>query len=113
MGNNLLISLDEIETTTKKALERHGASDEIANLVARAVRTAEERGNKICGLYYVESYCLQLKTGRVDGVVEPIVTNNKPGTVRVDGRFGFAQSAFAAGFNKAIEVARSYVICSY
>ena len=107
MGNNLLISLDEIETTTKKALERHGASVEIASLVARAVRTAEERGNKICGLYYVESYCLQLKTGRVDGVVEPIVTNNKPGTVRVDGRFGFAQSAFAAGFNKAIEVARS------
>ena len=113
MGNNLLISLDEIETTTKKALERHGASVEIASLVARAVRTAEERGNKICGLYYVESYCLQLKTGRVDGVVEPIVTNNKPGTVRVDGRFGFAQSAFAAGFNKAIEVARSNGICSY
>ena len=113
MGNNLLISLNEIETTTKKALERHGASVEIASLVARAVRTAEERGNKICGLYYVESYCLQLKTGRVDGVVEPIVTNNKPGTVRVDGRFGFAQSAFAAGFNKAIEVARSNGICSY
>ena len=41
------------------------------------------------------------------------MTNNKPGTVRVDGRFGFAQSAFAAGFNKAIEVARSNGICSY
>ena len=113
MGRNLLVSLDEIETTTKKALESHGASVEVASLVAHAVRTAEERGNKICGLYYVESYCLQLRTGRVDGVVEPVVTNNKPGTVRVDGRFGFAQSAFAAGFNKAIEVARSNGICGY
>ena len=113
MGSNLLISLYEIEMTTKKALESHGASVEIASLVARAVRTAEERGNKICGLYYVESYCLQLRTGRVDGVVEPIVTNNKPGTVRVDGRFGFAQSAFAAGFNKAIEIARNNGICGY
>ncbi|MDP6964429.1 MAG: Ldh family oxidoreductase [Acidimicrobiales bacterium] len=113
MGRNLLVSLDEIETTTKKALESHGASVEVASLVAHAVRTAEERGNKICGLYYVESYCLQLRTGRVDGAVEPVVTNNKPGTVRVDGRFGFAQSAFAAGFNKAIEVARSNGICGY
>ena len=113
MVRNLLVSLDEIETTTKKALESHGASVEVASLVAHAVRTAEERGNKICGLYYVESYCLQLRTGRVDGVVEPVVTNNKPGTVRVDGRFGFAQSAFAAGFNKAIEVARSNGICGY
>ena len=77
------------------------------------MRTAEEKGNKICGLYYVESYCLQLKTGRVDGVVKPIINNNKPGTVRVDGRFGFAQSAFATGFNKAIEAARSNGICSY
>ena len=113
MGSNLLISLDEIEATTKKALTVHGASLDIASLVAHAVRTAEERGNKICGLYYVESYCLQLKSGRVDGVVEPIITNNKAGTVRVDGRFGFAQSAFAAGFNKAIEVARNNGICGY
>ena len=113
MNSKLLIPLNEIEATTKKALTSHGASTEIASLVAHAVRTAEERGNKICGLYYVESYCLQLKTGRVDGVIKPIVTNNKPGAVRVDGRFGFAQSAFAAGFDKAIEAARSNGICSY
>ena len=113
MDNKLLISIDEIETITKRALVKHGASLEIASLVAHAVRTAEGKGNKICGLYYVESYCLQLETGRVNGVVEPIITNNKPGTVRVDGRFGFAQSAFSAGFNKAIEVARDNGICSY
>ena len=113
MANKLLIPVDEIEKTTKKALIRHGAYPEIAALVAHAVRTAEEKGNKICGLYYVESYCLQLKTGRVDGVVKPIINNNKPGTVRVDGRFGFAQSAFATGFNTAIEAARSNGICSY
>ena len=113
MDSNLLISLDEIEITTKKALTSHGASLKIASLVAHAVRTAESKGNKICGLYYVESYCLQLKTGRVDGVVEPVITNNRPGIVRVDGRFGFAQSAFAAGFNQAIEAAHNNGICSY
>mgnify|MGYP006094238679 CR=1 FL=1 len=113
MDSFLLVKLDEIEATTKKALENHGASPEIASLVAHAVRSAEAKGNKICGLYYVESYCLQLKTGRVDGQVAPIVTNNKPGIVRVDGRFGFAQSAFASGFDKAIETVHKNGICSY
>ena len=47
------ISLDDIESTTLNALVRHGASEEVAAQVAHAVRTAECRGNKICGLYYV------------------------------------------------------------
>ena len=50
------ITLDEIESTTAKALERHGATSAIAASVARAVRAAESVGNKICGLYYLESY---------------------------------------------------------
>ena len=33
--------------------------------------------------------------------------------MRVDGHFGFAQSAFAAGFNTALEAARNNGICSY
>ena len=113
MTENTLISLQEIETTTNKALLNHGASPKISALVAHAVRTAEERGNKICGLYYLESYCMQLKTGRVNGSVKPTVTNAKSGVVRVDGHFGFAQSAFEEGFSKSIEVARDNGICSY
>ena len=108
-----LISLDEIEETTRKALVKHGASEKIASLVAHAVRVAEGNGNRICGLYYVESYCLQLTSGRVDGVIEPTIHVDRPGTVRVDGHFGFAQSAFAAGFNTALQAARNNGICSY
>ena len=72
------ISLDEIEKLTTAALERHGAQPWIAASVADAVRKAEAVGNKICGLYYLESYCTQLKTGRVKGDAEPIVTRLKP-----------------------------------
>ncbi|MCP4822732.1 MAG: Ldh family oxidoreductase, partial [Shimia sp.] len=67
------VSLDEIENTTKAALERHSALPGIAADVARAVRKAESVGNRICGLYYLESYCQQLTTGRVDGAAEPVV----------------------------------------
>ncbi len=107
------VSLDDIESTTLTALIRHGASDEVAAQVAHAVRTAEGRGNKICGLYYVESYCRQLKTGRVDGNADPVVTQPRPGAVRVDGKFGFAQSAFRAGFDTAVEAAKTNGVCGY
>ena len=51
------VPLNEIESTTKAALEKHGAAPWIADEVAMAVRKAESVGNRICGLYYLESYC--------------------------------------------------------
>ena len=51
-----VVTLDEIEDATKRALILHGADEDVAVHVAQAVRTAEARGNKICGLYYLESY---------------------------------------------------------
>lgn len=101
------VSIAEIESVTTKALRAHGAGDAQAVSVAKAVARAEALGNVICGLYYVESYCLQLSSGRVDGTVEPVVTLPKAGAVLADARFGFAQPAFAAGLSKAVEVARA------
>ena len=107
----LELTLDEIETTTHRCLVYHGADDGIAGHVAHAVRVAEGNDNRICGLYYLESYCLQLDTGRIDGHAEPVVTVDRPGAVRVDGRLGFAQSAFAAGFDTAVAAAMANGIC--
>ena len=97
-----MISLDQIETLTKAALERHGAAPWVAAEVADAVRKAEALGNKICGLYYLESYCVQLTSGRVKGDVEPVVTRPKPASVMVDAKFGFAQAAFARALPEAL-----------
>lgn len=100
------VSLDEIERQTHAALERHGAAPWVAAEVARAVRKAESVGNKICGLYYLESYCAQLRSGRVKGDAEPVVTRPKPGAVLVDAKFGFAQAAFARALPEALSAAR-------
>lgn len=101
-------TLDEIETLTKKALLAYGAGAFAAAEVARAVRVAEGYGNKICGLYYVESYCLQLESGRVKGDVSPITTRPRPAALHVDAGFGFAQPAFALGLVPALDAAREY-----
>lgn len=106
------VTLDEIETTTQAALERHGAVPWVATEVARAVRKAEAVGNRICGLYYLESYCTQLRSGRVKGDVEPVVTRPRPGVVAVDARFGFAQAAFARALPDAVTAARENGVAS-
>ena len=106
------IALDEVEGKSKAALMRHGAEDWIATSVARAVRAAEAVGNRICGLYYLESYCLQLQSGRVKGDVEPEVTRPRPGAVMVDARFGFAQPAFARGLPEAVKAAKECGVAS-
>ena len=80
--------------------------------MARAVRKAEATGNRICGLYYLESYCAQLRSGRVNGTVEPIVSQPKAAAVQVDAKLGFAQPAFARGISRAIDVAKTSGICS-
>ena len=106
------ITLTQIHDTTKAALVAHGAGDTQAGEVAAAVAHAESHGNVICGLYYVESYCTQLASGRVNGTVQPEVSTPRPGSVYADARFGFAQPAFAAARQTALEAARANGIAS-
>ncbi|WP_171052684.1 Ldh family oxidoreductase [Ruegeria sediminis] len=106
------ISVADIERASRAALIAHGAGDWQATEVARAVARAEEVGNVICGLYYLESYCRQLVSGRVNGTVEPEVTASRPGAVTVDARFGFAQPAFTRGLPRAVGAARANGIAS-
>lgn len=100
------IIVQEIETKAKAAMIAHGAGDGQAAHVARAVARAEALGNVICGLYYLESYCTQLASGRVNGTVDPVVTKPRGSAVLADAKFGFAQPAFAAGLDLAVDTAR-------
>ena len=79
--------------------------------MAEAIAKSESVGNRICGLYYLESYCLQLQSGRVKGDVEPIVSQERGGIVRVDAQFGFAQPAFQRGLASACLAAVENGIC--
>jgi len=96
----------EIYLVTKTALLAHGAGTWQAEEVARATTHSEQHGNVICGLQYVESYCTQLASGRVDGQVQPAITQPRPAAVLADAKCGFAQPAFTAGRDLAIDTAR-------
>lgn len=100
------VSIPDIEQAAEAALLNHGAKDWIAASVARAVASAESYGNVICGLYYLESYCTQLASGRVSGTVDPVVSTPRPASVFVDAKFGFAQAAFEKALPTAVQAAR-------
>lgn len=102
----MAVPLSEVRETIEEALLNNGAAPSVAASVATATAESEERGNTICGLAYVESYCLQLASGRVDGSAEPVVTHDRPAAVRVDAKFGFAQPAFEAGAAQAVSAAK-------
>lgn len=101
-----VVTLPQIFDLSRAALLSHGASPWIADEVAKAVTRAEETGNIICGLYYLESYCTQLASGRVSGTVMPKVSRPKPASVLADAGFGFAQAAFAKALPEAILAAQ-------
>lgn len=101
------VHVSQIESRSRAALIAHGAGDEQAVAVAKAVARAEALGNVICGLYYLESYCTQLASGRVNGRVAPVVSTPRPGSIMADARFGFAQPAFLAGLPAAIAAAKA------
>ncbi|MEM9437181.1 MAG: Ldh family oxidoreductase [Pseudomonadota bacterium] len=107
------VTVPEIREASRQALENAGALPWIAASVADAVAAAEAHGNVICGLYYLESYVLQLGSGRVKGDVEPVVSQPKPGAVLSDARYGFAQPAFARGLPLALETAASQGIALF
>ncbi|SFS03612.1 Ldh family oxidoreductase [Yoonia litorea] len=99
------ITVTEIKEKSRSALIAHGAGEMQAEAVAKAVARAEALGNVICGLYYLESYCTQLQSGRVNGTVMPEVTRPRPSAVLADAKLGFAQPAFAAGLPEAVTAA--------
>ena len=106
------ISVKEIRNISKTALVQHGALDWISQQVADAVAASESVGNRICGLYYLESYCEQLLSGRVNGKALPKVQLIRSGSVYVDADDGFAQPAFVKGLPEALNLAKKNGIAS-
>ncbi len=102
-----IVTVPNIREAARAALETYGAAPWIAGHVADATAHSEAHGNVICGLYYLESYCLQLASGRVSGSVEPLISKPKPGAVLADARFGFAQPAFARALDTGIKTAQA------
>ncbi len=91
------VSLIEIESLSLRALLAHGASEEQAGPLARAIAAAEADGIRSHGLMYLSIYCEHLRCGKVIGSAIPQVSQPKPAAILVDAGSGFAHPAIAKG----------------
>ena len=100
------ITLDEVEALAARVLFAAGASSAAAAAVAWSIRLAERDGIRSHGLMYLPIYAEHLCCGKVLGAAEPIVSQPRPGSIRVDAANGFAHTAIDAGWGDFTAAAR-------
>lgn len=102
-----MLSLDEVEQMTVKALIDSGALPKSAKSMGRAVRAAERDGIRSHGLLYVPTYCEHLQCGKVDGKAVPKLIKSRLSSIKVDAKMGFANPAIDLGFKEMFPLVKS------
>jgi len=98
------ISLAELHELIVQGLVQSRTSQVNAEAVARALCAAEADGHPAHGASRAPFYADQARSGKVDGMVTPLVDRPTPSVVRVDARNGFAYPAVAAGIAGVLEL---------
>jgi len=101
-----ILSLAQAHTLVAGAFRRCGASPAAADSTARALVAAEADGLTGHGLSRVPSYAAQLRTGKVVGDAEIVVTHPRPGLLAIDAGHGFAYPALDAALAALPDLAR-------
>lgn len=101
------VSFAELSQLLQQIFERHGASSEVAKILAHNCATAQQDGAHSHGTFRVPGYLSTLASGWVDGKAKPVVEDVAAGYVGVDARGGFAQPALEAARELLIAKART------
>lgn len=90
------LGFTELVTLLTSIFIRHGASPEVACVLADNCARAEQDGAHSHGVFRIPGYVSTLDSGWVNGQAVPVVEDVASGFVRVDAANGFAQPALAA-----------------
>lgn len=97
-------SLDDLRELATRVLGVSGTAPGAAATVARALVRAEADGLASHGLARLPVYAGQVRAGKVDGRVEPELTETGSAAIRVDALGGFAYPAIRLGLDRAAEM---------
>ena len=111
-GASIEVSVTELRETCERALVAHGAGEWQAREVAKALTRSEQTGNTLCGVQCLEDHCRQLRSGRVNGLIDPVVVKRNKCQVCVDAKGGFAEAAFSRALPKALRTAENLGLSS-
>ncbi|MBB5216110.1 Ldh family oxidoreductase [Parapusillimonas granuli] len=105
-----LHTIDSLVQRVTNALEKAGASHDMALSTARALVAAEAQGMGSHGLSRVGQYASHLRSGRVNGAAVPAIRAERGAGVLVDADEGLAFPACEFAVREAIARARQYAI---
>lgn len=88
------IAIEDAQTLVANALIANGTTPKHALSVAQALVAAEVDGQAGHGFSRVGSYCAQVKAGKVNGTVDPVLDRKLPAWITIDAGHGFAFPAF-------------------
>lgn len=108
----MLVSLAELESTTRAALRRAGCDEANAAAVADVIARAERDGCPSHGLFRLPGYLASLRSGLVNGGARPDASPLAPGIVRIEGRGGLAPLAMATAREALAPLARAQGIAA-
>jgi delta1-piperideine-2-carboxylate reductase len=101
------ISFADLAALLEQIFVRHGASPEVAAVLAANCASAERDGSHSHGIFRIKGYLSSLAAGWVNGKAVPTVEDVGAAFVRVDAGGGFAQPALEAARSLLIEKART------
>lgn len=84
------MTLQQIEALAIATLKANGCDDENANAIADIITRAERDGSASHGLFRLPGYVKSMKSGKVNGTARPVIEQNLPALISVDGNHGYA-----------------------
>ncbi|WP_306114498.1 MULTISPECIES: Ldh family oxidoreductase [unclassified Roseovarius] len=103
--STISLTLDEIHDLARAVMLANGCDTANADALADIVTRAERDGSHSHGLFRIPGYVKALRSGKVDGKAQPVVTRRTAAIVHVDGGGCFAPMAQAAGLPVLAEAA--------
>ena len=102
------LTLEEGQALVAGAMQRAGASADMARSTARALVLAEAQGLSSHGLGRVNQYLTHLANGRANGAAQAAVVRRKGGSLLVDAGHGLAFPACELAVREAVSAAREH-----
>lgn len=103
--SNIQLTIDDVEQLSHRALRNCNTNEVNCRAVTRAIVAAELDGYSQHGLACLPAYCEQASTGKINGNVQPELSQPAPTSLCVDALDGFAYPALDAGIEALAPVA--------
>ena len=106
-----ILSLKEADALVQSALLKSGASQAMAQSVARALVLADSQGQAGHGLSRVPQYATHLKNGRANGKAVATIAQRKGAALVIDAQQGLAFPACDLAIAEGIKITREFGVC--